>query len=79
MNKYVMKASLVLLGEIAAWSLAVFLLYVCLVCIPTQFILCLFFIAAISIVLFMITLVSAAKNSIMRRAREYARKDGIHV
>ena len=39
--------------------------------------------AVIVIVTFMRTLVSAAKDSIMRRAREYARKDGfkegIHV
>ena len=80
MNKYVVKASLVLLGEIAAWALAVFLLCAVLLYAPVEFILCvLFFIAAIGTISFVTTLVLAARDSITRRAREYARKDGIHV
>lgn len=80
MNKYVVKASLVLLGEIAAWALAVFLLCAVLLYAPVEFILCVFFfVAAVGVINFMVTLVLAAKDSITRRAREYARKDGIHV
>ena len=84
MNKYVVKATLILLGEIAAWTLAAFLLCAVLLYAPVEFILCLFFfIAAISIVTFTITLVSAAKDWVIMKAREYAKKDGfkegIHV
>lgn len=84
MNKYVVKASLVLLGEIVAGALVAFLLCAVLLYAPVQFILGIFFfVAAIAIINFMITLVLAAKDSVMRRAREYARKDGfkegIHV
>ena len=80
MNKYVVKASLVLLGEIAAGTLVAFLLCAVLLYAPVQFILCtFFFVAAIGVINFMVTLVLAAKDSITRRAREYARKDGIHV
>lgn len=80
MNKYVVKASLVFLGEIALWALAVFLVCAILLYAPVQFILSIFFfVAAIAIVTFMITLVSAARDIVMNKAREYARKDGIHV
>lgn len=84
MNKYVAKASLVILGEIVAGALVAFLLCAVILYAPVQFILGIFFfVAAIAIINFMITLVLAAKDSVMRRAREYARKDGfkegIHV
>lgn len=80
MNKYVVKASLVLLGEIAAGTLVAFLLCAVLLYAPVEFILCVFFfVAAVGVINFMVTLVLAAKDSITRRAREYARKDGIHV
>ena len=84
MNKYVAKALLVLLGWIVAGALVAFLLCAVLLYAPVQFILGIFFfVAAIAIINFMITLVLAAKDSVMRRAREYARKDGfkegIHV
>lgn len=84
MNKYVAKASLVLLGWIIAGALVAFLLCAVLLYAPVQFILGIFFfVAAIGIMNFMVTLVLAAKDSVMRRAREYARKDGfkdgIHV
>lgn len=84
MNKYVVKASLVLLGEIVAGALVAFLLCAVILYAPVQFILGIFFfVAAIAIINFMITLVLAAKDSVMRRAREYAKKDGfkegIHV
>lgn len=80
MNKYIVKASLVLLGEIAAGTLVAFLLCAVLLYTPVEFILCVFlFVAAIGVINFMVTLVLAAKDSITRRAREYARKDGIHV
>lgn len=80
MNKYVVKASLVLLGEIAAGTLVAFLLCAVLLYAPVEFILCVFFfVAAAGVINFMVTLILAAKDSITRRAREYARKDGIHV
>lgn len=84
MNKYVVKASLVLLGEIIAGALVAFLLCAVILYAPVQFILCIFFlVAAIAIMNFVVTLVLAAKDSIMRRAREYAREDefkeGIHI
>lgn len=84
MNKYVAKASLVLLGEIVAGALVAFLLCAVILYAPVQFVLGIFFfVSAIAIINFMITLVLAAKDSVMRRAREYARKDGfkegIHV
>lgn len=80
MNRYVVKASLVLLGEIAAWAIAAFLLCAVLLYAPVEFILCIFFfIAAIGIINFMVTLISAARDIVMNKAREYARKDGIYV
>lgn len=84
MNKYVAKASLVLLGEIIAGVLVAFLLCAVILYAPVQVILGIFFfVAVIGIMNFMVTLVLAAKDSVMRRAREYARKDGfkdgIHV
>ena len=84
MNKYMAKASLVLLGEIVAGALVAFLLCAVILYAPVQFILGIFFfVAVIGIMNFMVTLVLAAKDSVMRRAREYARKDmfkeGIHV
>lgn len=84
MNKYVVKASLVLLGEIVAGTLVAFLLCAVILYAPVQFVLGIFFfVAAIAIINFMITLVLAAKDSVIRRAREYARRDGfkegIHV
>jgi len=80
MNKYVVKASLVLLGEIFAGLLVAFLLCAVLLYAPVQFILGIFFfLAAIAIIHFMITLILAAKDSVMRRAREYAREDGFNV
>ena len=84
MNKYVAKALLVLLGEIVAGALVAFLLCAVILYAPMQLILGIFFfVAAIGVINFMITLVLAAKDSVMRRAREYARKDGfkegIHV
>lgn len=84
MNKYMVKASLVLLGEIVAGALVAFLLCAVILYAPVQVILGIFFfVAVIGIMNFMVTLVLAAKDSVMRRAREYARKDGfkdgIHV
>ena len=84
MNKYMVRASLVLIGEIAAGILVAFLLCAVILYAPVQFILGIFFfLATIAIMNFMVTLVLAAKDSVMRRAREYARKDGfkegIHV
>lgn len=80
MKKYVVKALLVFLGEIALWALVAFLVCTILLYAPVQFILGIFFfVAAIAIVTFMVTLVSAARDIVMNKAREYARKDGIHV
>lgn len=84
MNKYMVKASLVLLGEIVAGALVAFLLCAVILYAPVQVILGIFFfVAVIGIMNFMVTLVLAAKDSVMRIAREYARKDGfkegIHV
>ena len=84
MNKYVAKASLVLLGWIVAGALVAFLLCAVLLYAPVQFILGIFFfVAAIGIISFAITLVLAAKDWVIIKAREYARRDGfkegIHV
>ena len=84
MNKYVVRASLVLLGEIVAGILVAFLLCAVILYAPVQFILGIFFfLAAIAIMNFVVTLVLAAKDSVMCRAREYAREDefkeDIHV
>ena len=84
MNKYVAKALLVLLGEIVAGVLVAFLLCAVILYAPMQFILGIFFfVAAIGVINFMITLVLAAKDWVIIKAREYARKDGfkegIHV
>lgn len=77
MNKYVVKASLVLLCEIVAGVLVAFTLCAVLLYAPVQFILGILFLAvAIGIINFMITLALAAKDSVMHRAREYARRDG---
>lgn len=84
MNKYVVKASLMLLGEIVLLAFALFVVYVLLMVAPVEFIVFIFFfLAAVFVVTFIATLAGAAKDWIIYKARELAKKDGfkegIHV
>lgn len=84
MNKYVVRASLMLLGELALACFILFLVYLVLTFTPVEFVMgVFFFIMAVVIVTFVYGLISAAKDYVISKARYLAKKDGfkdgIHV
>lgn len=80
MNKYVAKASLMLVGNLMLWAFVTFLLYLFTVFAPVEFVLGIFFcLAAVVVVMFIATFVGIIKEWVIYKARELAKKDGIHA
>ena len=80
MNKYVAKASLMLVGNLMLWAFVTFLLYLFTVFAPVEFVLGVFFcLAAAVFVMFIATFIDIVKDWVICKARELAKKDGIHV
>lgn len=80
MNKYMVRASLMLIGYAVLGAFVSFLIYLFTMFAPVEFIFgILFCIAAAAIVMFIAAFVAMVKGWIICKARELEKKEGIHV
>lgn len=80
MNKYVVRASLMLIGYAVLGVFVSFLIYLFTMFAPVEFVLGIFFcLAAVVVVMFIATFVGIIKEWVIYKARELAKKDGIHA
>ena len=80
MNKYVVRASLMLIGYAVLGAFVSFLIYLFTMFAPVEFVLGIFFcLTAVVVVMFIAAFVSIIKEWVICKARELAKKDGIHA
>ena len=80
MNKYMVRASLMLIGYAVLGAFVSFLIYLFTRFAPVEFVLgVLFCLAAVVVVMFIATFVGIIKEWVIYKARELAKKDGIHA